>query len=129
MSTFKSPEVLVNRSSKYLFNKLGDLNNLRAILPKEIEEFQSTETSCSFKMKGLPKLIFEISEKFEFSKITYKAIDSQVPLLLTCHIKENENNCQAQLEINAELNIMMKMMVEKPLTNFLDILSRKIQAI
>ena len=80
-------------------------------------------------MKGLPKLIFEISEKFEYSKITYKAIDSQVPLLLICHIKENENNCQAQLEINAELNIMMKMMVEKPLTNFLDILSRKIQAI
>ena len=51
----------------------------------------------------------------------------QVPFSLDCFITEKGEQCQARLEINAELNMMMKMMVEKPLTQLLDVLASKMQ--
>ena len=127
MTTFKSPEVIVNRSAEDFFNKIGDLNNLKEIMPSQIKNYESTETTCSFKMQGMPRLALEIAEKTEFSKISLTAIDSQIPFSLDCFITEKEELCQARLEINAELNMMMRMMVEKPLTQFLDVLAGKMQ--
>ena len=125
MTTIKSPEVLVNKTAEEFFNKISDLNNLNKNMPSEIENFTSTNSSCSFKMKGMPELKLEITEKIEFSKISLTAIDSQVPFSLDCFITEKQEQCQARLEINAELNMMMKMMVEKPLNQFLNVLASK----
>lgn len=127
MATFTSPEVIVNRTAENFFAKIGDLNNLKEIIPSQIEDFESTTNTCSFKMKGMPKLYLEIKEKVEHSKISLIARNSQVPLLLDCFITEKGEQCQARLEINAELNTMMKMIVEKPLTQFLDVLASKMQ--
>ena len=126
MAIFKSPKVKVNMSSENFFNKIGDLNNLKDIMPSQIDDFNSTKTTCSFKMSGMPKLALEITEKIEFSKISLIAKDSKVPFTLNCFITKKGEQCEAILEINAELNIMMKMMVEKPLTQFLNVLASKI---
>ena len=96
-------------------------------MPSQIEDFESTTNTCSFKMKGMPKLYLEIGEKIEHSKISITAKDSKVPFSLDCFISEKGEQCQARLEINAELNMMMKMMIEKPLTQFLDVLASKMQ--
>jgi hypothetical protein len=127
MQTFKSPEVIINKSAEDFFTKIGNLNNLREILPSSIKDFESTETTCSFKMKGMPNLNLELFEKTPFSKISLTAKGSQVPFSLDCFITEKGDKCQARLEINAELNAMMKMMVEKPLIQFLEILARKME--
>lgn len=119
MINFNSPEVDVNLSDKALYNKLNNLNNLKFILPPKISDFESTKDSCSFKMGEMPKINLEISEKIPYSKISLITKDSQVPFNLVCLISRNGENCKAVLEINAELNMMMKMMLEKPLTNFL----------
>ena len=94
-------------------------------MPSSIEEFESTENTCSFKMKGMPSLNLELAEKTPFSKISLIAKDSQVPFSLNCIITEKGEKCQAILEINAELNMMMEMMVKKPLTEFLNVLASK----
>ena len=127
MTTFKSPEVIINKSAEDFFNKVGNLNNLKDIMPSSIRDFESTETTCSFKMKGMPALNLELGEKTPFSKISLTAKGSQVPFSLDCFITEKGEQCQARLEINAELNMMMKMMVEKPLTKFLDVLAAKME--
>ena len=125
MTNFKSPEVEVNISVEALYTKLSNVNNLRDILPPQVSEFQSTKDSCCFKMGGMPTIHLEIEEKIPNSKISLRAKDSQVPFTLECNISENGNMAKATLEINAELNMMMKMMVEKPLTHFLDVLASK----
>tara|TARA_X000000368_G_C23025222_1_gene709832 strand:- start:671 stop:1060 length:390 start_codon:yes stop_codon:yes gene_type:complete len=127
MATFKSPEVIINKSAEYFFNKIGDLNNLEDIMPSSIKGFESTKTTCSFKMKGMPALNLELGEKIPFSKISLIAKGSQVPFSLDCFITDKGEQCQARLEINAELNMMMKIMVEKPLIQFLDVLSTKMK--
>jgi hypothetical protein len=123
MINFKSPEVRVNLGAEALYNKISNLNNLRSILPPEISEFQSQEDSCSFKMGGMPTISLVIAKKIPFSIISLVAKESQVPFTLDCIINEDGENCKAVLEINAELNMMMKMMLEKPLTNFLNVAS------
>jgi len=120
MITFNSPEVDVNLSAEALYNKLSDLNNLKSILPPQTSDFSSTEDSCSFKMGKMPKITLAIDEKTPFSKIILQAKNSQIPFSLECNISENGENSKAILHVNAELNMMMTMMMEKPLTNFLN---------
>ena len=128
MSTFKGSEIVVEKlSAEQLYNKLSDLNNLKEIIPPEIEDFESDTNSCSFKMKGMPKLKLFLSEKTPFSKIRLSATDSPVAFSLNCFITDYREKCQARLEVDAELNMMMKMMVEKPLTQFLDVLASKME--
>jgi hypothetical protein len=58
------------------------------------------------------------------------AEDGKLPFELKCCLeKVDEEKCQAQFLFNAELNMMMKMMVEKPLTNFLNLLAEKLKEI
>ena len=129
MSNFKSPEVKVNLSAEMLYAKLSNLNNLKDILPSEITDFQSTEDSCSFKMGGMPKITLVIAEETPFSKIVLQAENSQIPFSLECNISQNGENCKALLEVNAELNMMMKMMLENPLTNFLNAIAKRLSQI
>ena len=127
MAKFKSPEVIVNKTAEELFNKIGDLNNLKEIMPSSIKNFKSTKTSCSFQMEGMPEMHLALSERIPFSKVSLTAQGSQIPFSLDCIITNKGDQCQARLEINAELNMMMKMMVEKPLNQFLNLLSSKIE--
>ena len=129
MSNFKSPEVKVNLSAEMLYAKLSNLNNLKDILPPEISDFQSTQDSCSFKMGGMPKITLVIAEKTPFSKIVLQAENSQIPFSLECNISQNGENCKALLEVNAEIYMMMRMMLEKPLTNFLNAIAKSLSQI
>ena len=129
MSNFKSPEVKVNLSAEMLYAKLSNLNNLKDILPSEITDFQSTEDSCSFKMGGMPKITLVLEKKTPFSKIILQAENSQIPFSLECNISQNGENCKTVLEVNVELNMMMRMMLEKPLTNFLNAIAKSLSQI
>ena len=127
MNTFSSPEVLINKSAKELFFQLSNLENLKKIMPSEIEEFKATTDNCSFKISGMPEIKLELTEKTPYTKIILTDKSSQVPFSLECNITEKGHQCQAKLELNAELNMMMRMMLEKPLTQFLDTLASKMQ--
>ena len=127
MSTFKSPAVIVKKNAEEFFNQISDLNNIRDIIPNTIKDFKGSKTTCSFKMEGMPEVKLALNETIPFSKISLKAMDSQVPFLLNCFILERGEQCQVQLEIKIELNMMMRMMVEKPLTNFLNIIATKLE--
>ena len=129
MTNFKSLEVEASLSAEQLYDKLSNLNNLQDILPSEITDFQSTEDSCSFKMGGMPKVNLVITEKTAFSKIILQAENSQIPFSLACTISQNGEKCKAILEVNAELNMMMRMMLEKPLTNFLNAIAKRLSQI
>ena len=43
MATFKSPEVIINKSAEDFFNKIGDLNNIKDIMPSSVKDFESTD--------------------------------------------------------------------------------------
>ena len=67
MEKFKSPEVIVNRTAEELFKMIGDLNNLEELMPSTIQNFESTESTCSVKMQGFPVLNLKLAEKINSS--------------------------------------------------------------
>tara|TARA_Y100001935_G_scaffold251161_1_gene252568 strand:- start:48 stop:443 length:396 start_codon:yes stop_codon:yes gene_type:complete len=121
MSTkFKSETVTANLNYKELFEKFTNLNNLKDYLPKEVEEFESSVDNCTFKIEQLPKMSLQITEKHAFSKIKFESNESQIPFNMYCFINANdENTTNVDLEINMEVNFMMKMLVQKPIDMFL----------
>ena len=130
LTSFKSQETTANISSQGFFTKFSNLNNLKDFLPQEIQDFESTTDSCSFKISQLPKLSLHIIEKLEYSLIKLQSKNNQIDFQMCCHIHAiNQNSCTVILEINMELNLMMKMMVEKPITNFLNVLSDKLRTL
>lgn len=130
MYKFKGPEVVIeNLCAKELYIKLSDLNNLKNIMPPEIENFEANTNNCCIKIKGMPELKLFVSEKKPFSKIQLSAKESPIAFSLNCFITDRGEKCQARLEVEAELNMMMKMMFEKQITNFLNILSEKLRTL
>ena len=122
MSTkFKSEEVTANLNYKDLFKKFTNLNNLKDYLPKEVEEFESSTNNCSFKIEQLPKMSLQMTEKIAYSHIKFESNESQIPFDMYCYINKNDDNTtNVFLEINMEVNFMMKMLVQKPINIFLE---------
>lgn len=122
MSTkFKSEKVTANLYYKDLFEKFTNLNNLKDYLPKEVEEFESSVDNCSFKIEQLPKMSLQITEKHAYEKIKFESNESQIPFHMFCYIKKNgDNTTDVVIEIDMELNFMMKMLVQKPINIFLE---------
>ena len=122
MSTkFKSEEVTANLHYKDLFKKFTNLNNLKDYLPKEVEEFESSTDNCSFKIEQLPKMSLQMTEKIAYSHIKFESNESQIPFDMYCYINKNDDNTtNVFLEVNMEVNFMMKMLVQKPINIFLE---------
>lgn len=122
MSTkFKSEKVTANLNYKDLFEKFTNLNNLKDYLPKEVEEFESSVENCSFKIEQLPKMSLQITEKHAYEKIKFESNESQIPFHMFCYIEKNgDNTTDVVIEIDMELNFMMKMLVQKPINIFLE---------
>ena len=123
--------VEIENSSANVFAYLSDFNNFKNMMPPQISDWKSTADNCSFNINGMANIGMKIVNKVPSSLINIKS-DGKVPFTfdLDVHITEmGENKCKGQLIFNGDINVMMKMMVEKPLTNFFNILANKMKDI
>lgn len=125
MTRIESEKTLINKSQAEVFNFLSDFNNFKQLMPDQVENWSSTSEECSFTIKGMATLGMKIAEKKPDSEI--KIIrNGKAPFdfVLNCMISQGEPgvNCFLQLFFDADLNPFLKMMAEKPLKNFLNIL-------
>ena len=62
-----------------------------------------------------------MTEKIAYSHIKFESNESQIPFDMYCYINKNDDNTtNVFLEINMEVNFMMKMLVQKPINIFLE---------
>ena len=120
----ESDKVTVNQTSKELFDFLADFNNIGKLMPSQVEDWKSDGNTCSFTIKGMATLGMAYESKTPNSEIVIKK-EGKAPFdfKLICRIQElSPASTQLQLMFDADLNPMLKMMAEKPLTNFLNLL-------
>ncbi len=130
MSLIKSQAVTINKSDEEIFNFISNFTNFANLMPQQVQDVKITQDSCSFSMQGMPLIKLKIYEKTPFSSVKMKAEDGKLPFTLSCSLESvNETQCIVQFHFEAELNPMMKMMVAKPLGNFLNLLSEKLKEI
>lgn len=125
MTNITSETKTISYSSEKAFNFVSDFNHFESLLPADrVENFKSTEDSCSFRIKGMADLSLKIEEKNPNDRIKIVSEGkSPFPFSMTVLFNElSADSCEAHIEFAGDINPFMKMMVEKPLTNFFNML-------
>jgi hypothetical protein len=133
MSSVKieSEKVEINNSASAIFNYLSDFNNFEKLMPSQVTNWTSTTDECSFTINGMATIGMKIVEKAPFTKITINS-NGKVPFefqLFVLITEKDAGNCVGQLTFESDMNAMLKMMVEKPLGNFFNMLAHKMKDI
>ena len=121
-------KVIVNKSQKETFDFLTDLKNFEQLMPESIQKFEVDGDSFIFGLKGMPEIRLVLKEQTEYSNVTLGAASSKLDFHLIANIEEiHETSSKVQLDFNGEFNMMMAMMVKKPLTSFIETLSENLE--
>jgi len=124
-----SPQTRVNLSAAKLFELAGNCQNLARYMPEEVKDFSATEDTCTFTVENITKVTLKILDKTPFTYIRYAAENDQnIPLFLTLKlnaISENETDVEAELDI--DLPVFLKPLLQAPLKRFVETLSEKIK--
>ncbi|MFY9242813.1 MAG: SRPBCC family protein [Polaribacter sp.] len=122
--------VVVEKSQKETFEFLSDLKNFEQLMPESIQKFEVDGNSFIFGLKGMPEIRLVLKEQTEYSKIVLGAASSKLDFELVANIDEiDEESSEVQLDFNGQFNMMMAMMVKKPLTNFIETLTDNLEKI
>ncbi len=129
MTNIVTEQKKVAYSTEKIFQFISNFNHFKQLLPEDkVEDWISTEDSCSFKIKGMTTLGLKLGDVERPSKIVMLS-DGKVPFKfhLDVHIQEvDSDNSMVHIDFEGDINPFMKMMVEKPLTNFFNMLVDKL---
>ncbi len=131
MTTIESNKVDIENSAGNVFNYLSNFNNFQKLMPAQVTNWTSTENECSFTISGMATIGMQIIEKAAPAHIKISS-HGKVPFDFILHINigsTTPEKSSGQLVFEAQLNPMIKMMVEKPLTNFFNLLADKMREI
>ena len=119
----------INKPSIEVFQYLTDMNNFKNLLPQDkISEWTSDKNQCSFKIQGATTISFVI-DSVEEPKLIHMVSGENAPFKfkLDVHLDEDNGNTVGYQIFDADINMFMKMMVEKPLKNLYDFIVDRLQ--
>lgn len=125
----ESDKVIVNATVPVIIDFLKNAENLYELLPKDnISDFKADSSQCSFKVQGG----FEIS--LVQNGITGNVLHlksgekTPFPFNLNINLKEiDTTRTEGNIEFDGEVNMFLKMLVEKPLGNLFNYMSKKLK--
>jgi len=121
-------KIIVNKSSKDLVEILKSPENYKDFMPDGLQKFETREDGFKFGLQGMPEIALKIDEVTD-EKAVLKSASSSLDFSLTAALHPvNENQTEVQMLFEGKFNPFIKMMVEKPLQNFINTLTDKIEA-
>lgn len=129
MKEIASEKLTINCPQEKIFQFLSNFNNFGKLMPEQIINWQSTEDTCSFTIKGMTDLSMKIKEKMPSHTILISSY-GKVPFdfELKCSFDViNQSQTGSQLIFLADLNPMLSMMASKPLLNFVNMLNSQLK--
>ncbi len=127
---FESHKVELALATEAAYSFLLDLNNLQKLMPEQVINWQSTEDSCSFDIKGMAHISLNRAEAIPFRLVRIiSGPDNPIELEIRGNLeKESDNRTNAWIELTAELSPMLKLMVSGPLQNLVNMMADKLSA-
>ena len=126
----ESTKVEVNANRQEVVDFLLDAQNLIHILPKEqMSDWKATENDCSFKIQGGVSISLIHDGRKENDEI-YMRSGKGTPFAfkLIIHLKDNGATTGGYIEFDGEVNMFLRMMVEKPLTALFNLMSERLKS-
>jgi carbon monoxide dehydrogenase subunit G len=129
MAVFTS-KINIKRSLTDVYQFLSDFNNHQQLMPDNVQNWTSTFNEASFGIQNMVQLSLKISERVENKSIKILAVNGPpFPVQLSWELTGDANNTLATFTINAELNMMMKMMASGPLQKLADHETKSLSAL
>jgi len=128
MTRIESKTAPVNKPAEKLYHELLDFRNFNRVMPESVTKFEADEDSFLFAMKGMPEQRLRLEEKREPEYIRLKSASSKLDFSLEAFITPtSDDTCEIKFEFSGKFNPMVRMMVEKPLTKFIQSLADRVQ--
>lgn len=122
----------INASQEEVYNFLMDMNNFEQLFPQDkVDNWESTEENCTMKIKSMGSLGLKRVASTANSLI-YLDSFGKTPFKFTLNIfllEKESDSCEVHIEFEGDINPFMKMMVEKPLTEFFNSLVKRLAKI
>lgn len=121
MTTFQN-NVVINKPITEVYIFLSDLNNHQQLMPENITNWSSSEDEASFEIKGMAKLALKVDQRIE-NNVVVCVPSEKAPFQVKLTWKVDQvstNQTQATFIIDAELNMMLKMVASGPLKKLVD---------
>lgn len=111
----------INNADERVFNFFADLRNISRLVPPDVQEWNATEDTCSFVVKG-QSMALKIVDREAFKTIKIQGDDgSPYQFTLWLQLKSlSAYETAVRIVVRAELNMMMRAAVKKPLKQGVD---------
>ena len=120
-------KITVNKSSSELAGMLKNPQDYKDLMPESLQNFEAREDGFKFGLKGMPEIALKI-ENVSDKEVVLKSASSSLDFALTGTMNPvSESQTEVQLLFEGKFNPFIKMMVEKPLQNFINSLTDKIE--
>ncbi|WP_027377554.1 hypothetical protein [Kaistella palustris] len=120
-------KIIVNKSAKELTEMLKNPSDYKNLMPDSLQSFEARDNGFKFSLKGMPEIALQIENVSE-NEVVLKSASSSLDFSLRGAMEPvSENQTSVQLLFEGKFNPFIKMMVEKPLQNFLNSLTDNIE--
>ena len=125
MSQYESSVKLIPFPQERVYAKLEDLNNLEALkgkLPEDkVKEFTFDHDQATVDIPPIGKVTIKVVEREEPKCIKFEAVGSPIPVNMWIQIiPDGSEASKMRVVAKAELNFMLRGMIEKPLKEGLE---------
>lgn len=127
MTKINIDERVINKPQAEVFNFLADFNNYSALMPSSVSGWQATADTCKFKFSMAPEISMTVTERNAPENIV---ITGSGPMDFTLKVftkSLSDTSTGVSMVFEAELNMFMKMMIEKPMKEFFEYLAKKVE--
>jgi carbon monoxide dehydrogenase subunit G len=115
MATFES-KITINNLLPVIYQFLSDFNNHQQLMPDNVQNWSSTYNEANFGIQNMVKLSLKINKRVEDKSIEIIAIENPpFSVQLNWELAANGDTTDVTFTINAELNVMMKLVASGPL--------------
>ena len=120
-------KIIVNKSTEDLRRLLENPEDYKSLMPESLQSFEVRDNGFKFSLKGMPEIALKIEEVSDKQVVLASASSSLDFSLKGAMNAINENQTEVQLLFDGQFNPFIKMMVEKPLQNFINSLTDNIE--
>lgn len=130
MTHLESARITLSQSAESVYEFLVKPENHRGLMPDGIADFTASDNTMHFVISGTGPLNLLMQEAVPNERITFVPhIKIPFPFQFHWKIEKTENGCIVWNELNAEMNMMIRMLAEKPLSNFIKAQAEKLPAV
>jgi hypothetical protein len=125
MTKFESNVRVIPATQEAVFTKISDLSNLEAVrdrLPADkVNNVTIEGDTVTFDAPGMGQLSLKMVEREPNKCVKLEAVNAPLPINIWIQlVPKGEAECKMKVTIGLDINPVMKLMVQKPLTDAIE---------